>query len=69
MYEIPKSNNLIILFKIFRPDSLQNFMDTIGLTHFCLEITNTVVFSVIQRNIKLIKKSKTKNISTVNRKY
>ena len=61
-----------IQFKIARTDSKQNFMitvKTIDLTGFCILINNTVVFFSKHTHIKLIKKSKTKNISTVNRKY
>ena len=57
--------------KIARPDSLQNFMDTvktIDLTHLCIQINNTVVFSN-HAHIKFIEKFKTKNMSTTIRKY
>ena len=58
--------------QIARPDSSQNFMDTVttmDLTRLCMQINNKVVFSN-HTHIKLIKKSKTKKtMSTVNRKY
>ena len=52
----------IVLVKIARPDSSQNFMDmnkTIDLTCLCKQITNAVVFSN-HTHIKRIKKSKSK---------
>ena len=56
-FEIAK--NTVTKFKITRPDSSQNFMNTvktIDLTHLCIQINNTVVNYT---HIKLTKKSKT----------
>ena len=56
------------LFKIARPNSSQNFMDTaktIDLTRLCIQIYNTVVLSKYT-HIKLTKKSKTKTLSIYN---
>ena len=56
------------LFKIARPNSSQNFMDTaktIDLTRLCIQIYNTVVLSKYT-HIKLVKKSKTKTLSIYN---
>ena len=51
-----------INFKIARPDSSQNFMDTVkitDLTRLCIQKNNIVVFSN-DKHVKLIEKSKTK---------
>ena len=60
-----------LLLKIARPDSSQNFMDTvkiIDLTSLCMQINNTAVFSN-QKHIKLIKKSATKYVNSKPLKY
>ena len=54
-----------------RPDSLQNFMDTVkttDLNHLCIQIKNTEFFSN-HTHIKFTKKSTIKNMSTVKQKY
>ena len=73
MYYVPKALNkqkFDIDLKIARPASSLNFMDTaktIDLIRLCIQVTNTVVSN--HTHIKLIKKFKTKYMSTVNRKY
>ena len=51
MYVVRTSEYLKqVIIKIARPDSWQNFMDTakiIDLTRLCIQIKNTVVFSII----------------------